>query len=155
MTTLIAATAAIFFLAQDGRAPTRVGTEPLDAAREARVQTLGGKFRCAVCQGVSIRDSPASMARAQLDKVRELVAQGKGDLEVEDYFVDRYGEWALMEPRKSGAALWLWILPLLLLATGIVIIVRATRGAGGLEPVPPAPRPLTADLEKVRAELKE
>ncbi len=110
-----------------GYAPPREGTTPLDTEREARVQRLGKQLRCAVCQGVSIADSPASMARAQLDKVRELVEQNKSDDEIYDFFVERYGEWALMEPRKSGVTLGLWVFPLLLLAGGVWVIVAGTR----------------------------
>ncbi len=106
-----------------GFAPTREGLDPLDAEREARVQRVGKLLRCAVCQGVSIADSPASMARAQLDKVRELVAEGKSDDEIYAYFVDRYGEWALMEPRKSGVALAVWIAPLVALLIGFLLIL--------------------------------
>ena len=94
---LIAAVA----LAQGDYAPGRAGLDPLDADREARVQKLGKQLRCPVCQGTSIADSPSSMARAQLDKVRELVAEGKTDEEIYAYFVARYGEWALLSPSKS------------------------------------------------------
>lgn len=146
-----------------GYAPPRQGQDPLDAEREARVQRIGKLLRCAVCQGVSIADSPASMARAQLDKVRELVVEGKSDEEIFDYFVARYGEWALMEPRKSGVTLGLWVGPLLLLALGIFLIMRNTH-----QPVPgtpkaeapaaePTPAPPAEDeyLAKVRADLEK
>lgn len=114
-------------LLAQGYAPPRQGQDPLDAEREARVQRVGKLLRCAVCQGVSISDSPASMARAQLDKVRELVVAGKTDDEIFDYFVERYGEWALMEPRKSGVALGLWVAPFLLLAGGGLLVWNALR----------------------------
>jgi len=139
----------------------RQGTDPLDAARETHVQALGKQLRCAVCQGVSIADSPASMARAQLDKVRELVAQGKTDEEIFEYFVDRYGEWALMEPRKSGVTLGLWLLPLLLLGVGLVIILRSSGKRGPLptvastEPAPAEPEADDAFLQQVRADLEK
>ncbi len=137
-----------------GYAPTREGTAPLDLEREARVQRLGKQLRCAVCQGVSIADSPASMARAQLDKVRELVADNKTDDEIYEYFVERYGEWALMEPRKSGVTLGLWLFPLLLLGGGIVVIVSSTRKKA---PPPPPAAEAAEDpfLAQVRADLEK
>lgn len=151
-------------LGQDGYAPQRPVGELLDTQREARVQALGKQLRCAVCQGVSIADSPASMARAQLDKVRELVAEGKTDDEIYDYFVERYGEWALMEPRKSGVTLGLWVFPLLLLGIGLFVIWNQSKKA----PQDQAPAPATTDapatsaapadddyLAKVRADLEK
>lgn len=150
-------------LGQDGYAPQRPVGELLDTQREARVQRLGKQLRCAVCQGVSIADSPASMARAQLDKVRELVVEGKTDDEIYDYFVERYGEWALMEPRKSGVTLGLWIFPLLLLAIGLVVIWNQSKKAPPQAPAPattdaaPAGAPPAEDdyLAKVRADLEK
>lgn len=138
-----------------GYAPLRQGQDPLDSVREARVQQVGKKLRCAVCQGVSIADSPASMARAQLDKVRELVTAGKTDQEIYDYFVERYGEWALMEPKKSGVTLGLWLAPLILLVLGVLLIVGSTKKPAA--PASAAEPPPAEDnyLAKVRADLEK
>ena len=137
-----------------GYAPARQGLDPLDATREERVMVLGKKFRCAVCQGVAISDSPASMARAQLDKVRELVAEGKTDQEIEDYFVARYGEWVLLEPKKTGLNAFLWAGPVLMLLIGIAIImaqVKKPPPGGPAAPVGPA----DDYLAQVRADLNK
>ena len=140
-----------------GYAPLRQGQDPLDQTREARVQLIGKQLRCAVCQGVSIADSPASMARAQLDKVRELVSAGKTDQEIYDYFVERYGEWALMEPKKSGVTLGLWLAPVLLLVLGVLLIIGSTKKPGPPAPVAgPAVGEVQDDyLAKVRADLEK
>jgi cytochrome c-type biogenesis protein CcmH len=137
-----------------GYAPLRQGQDPLDAEREARVQRVGKLLRCAVCQGVSIADSPASMARAQLDKVRELVVEGKSDDEIFDYFVERYGEWALMEPRKSGVTLGLWVAPILILVIGVLLILGSTKRPVAAPAVSGETKPAEDDfLAKVRADL--
>lgn len=152
-------------LLTQGYAPTRQGQDPLDTVREARVQRLGKLLRCAVCQGVSIADSPASMARAQLDKVRELVAENKTDDEIFDYFVERYGEWALMEPRKSGVTLGLWVLPVAMLVIGVLLILNSAKKtaldaelSAAKAPEEAAGAPSTADddyLAQVRADLEK
>ncbi|HEY1416523.1 MAG TPA: cytochrome c-type biogenesis protein [Myxococcaceae bacterium] len=141
-------------------APQQAGSALLDPSREARVQALGKQLRCPMCQGLSIADSNSSAARAQMDKVRELVAAGKSDPEIRDYFTSRYGEWALLDPPASGMNLLVWLLPLALLVGGGFAIARTMR-----RPVPavetPAPRtdperPPSDDpyLEAVRAELR-
>ena len=145
----------VSLLLNQGYAPSRQGLEPLDAQREERVMVLGKKFRCAVCQGVAISDSPASMARAQLDKVREMVADNRTDQEIEDYFVARYGEWVLLEPRKNGLNAFLWVGPVLLLVLGIAIILNQVKKK---PPGPPAPpdAPVADDyLAQVRADLNK
>jgi cytochrome c-type biogenesis protein CcmH len=123
------------FLASGQYAPQQAGSEPLAPALEARVQKLGKELRCAVCQGLSVSDSPSSMARAQLDKVRELVSQGKSDQEVRDYFVARYGEWVLLQPKAEGFNLFVWLGPLALLLGGGFVIYRQVRR----EPEPSTP----------------
>ena len=140
-------------------APQQAGSGPLqDPGQELRAQRLGKQLRCAVCQGMSISDSPASMARAQLDKVRELIAQGQGDEEIRDYFVARYGEWVLLEPKREGFALFVWLAPFGLIALGGLLIAWFVRSRSRLVPPPPptpaAPEP-TGDkyLDAVRAEV--
>ncbi len=155
-----------------GYAPPREGQAPLDTEREARVQRLGKQLRCAVCQGVAISDSPASMARAQLDKVRELVAENKSDQEILDYFVARYGEWVLLEPTTGGLNTVLWTAPVGLLAVGLLLIWLQSKKRGlpselapapsapdAAKAAPAAPAPQSPDedpyLAQVRADLEK
>ena len=141
-------------------APQQAGSALLDPPREARVQALGKQLRCPMCQGLSIADSSSSAARAQMDKVRELVAAGKTDQQIRDYFTSRYGEWALLDPPASGMNLLVWLLPLLLLVGGGAAIARTMRRPVPAEPAPAPPaeetRPPADDpyLEAVRAELR-
>jgi len=120
------------------RAPQRLAGDPLEPALEARVQALGKGLRCAVCQGLSITDSPSSMARAQLEKVRELVAEGKTDEEVRDYFIARYGEWVLLDPPAHGANWIVWLGPLALIGLGGFVIYRQIRSGPEETPAPAA-----------------
>jgi cytochrome c-type biogenesis protein CcmH len=148
---------AISLLLSQGYAPGREGLQPLDPAHEERVMKLGKQLRCAVCQGLSIADSPASMARAQLDKVRELVAQEKTDQEIYDYFVARYGEWVLLKPSTSGATSALWFLPVVLLIGGLLVIfLQVRKNAAPAAAAAPPPAAATDDLlAKVRADLEK
>jgi len=150
------------FLASGQYAPQQAGSEPLAPALEARVQTLGKELRCAVCQGLSVSDSPSSMARAQLDKIRELVSEGKSDQEVRDYFVARYGEWVLLQPKVAENPL-VWVTPVLLLLGGAFVIYRQVRREpGSATPAASAPVTPTAStdsedpyLAAVRRELDQ
>ncbi len=147
-------------------APQQAGSQPLAPELEARVQKVGKELRCAVCQGLSITDSPSSMARAQLDKVRELVAQGKTDQEVREFFVARYGEWVLLQPRAEGFNWFVWLGPVVLLLAGAFVILRQVRRgpeeparaeeASPTSPPPPAGQTGAEDpyLQAVRRELE-
>jgi cytochrome c-type biogenesis protein CcmH len=163
MTSALLAIALAAGLVTGQYAPQKGGSDPLaDPVQEARVQKLGKALRCAVCQGVSIADSPASMARAQLDTVRELVAEGKSDQEVVDYFVARYGEWVLLEPPKHGFNWLVWLGPIALLLGGAFVISRQIKRAPAVEPAksatpssPPSPEAEDPYLQAVRRELDQ
>lgn len=158
---MILALALVMELSSAQFAPRQAGSEPLAPELEARVQKLGKELRCAVCQGLAITDSPASMARAQLDKVRELVKEGKSDDEVKDYFIARYGEWVLLKPKTTGSSALVWLLPILLVIIGFgivgyyVAIHRKTPAAVG-SPAAAPPAAMTDDdyLRAVRSELE-
>lgn len=129
-------------LATGQYAPQQGGSAPLEPALEARVQKLGDELRCPMCQGLSIADSSSSAARAQLDKVRELVAEGKSDQEIRDYFVARYGEWALLDPKAEGFNWFVWLGPIALVLGGAFVVLRQVKAA----PAPaatPTPSPAT------------
>ena len=146
------------WLSATPHAPQQAGSVPLDAPREARVQALGKLLRCPMCQGLSIADSGSSAARAQMDRVRELVAEGKTDEEIRAYFVTRYGEWALLEPPARGFNWLVWLGPPALLLLGAFLIGRLVRRPAASPQTGSAPSPTaTGDpyLEAVRAELKK
>ncbi len=140
-------------------APQQAGSALLDPTREARVQALGKMLRCPMCQGLSIADSGSSAARAQMDRVRELVAEGKTDDEIRAYFVARYGEWALLEPPAHGVNWLVFLLPVALVLVGALVIGRLVRHSSVAQAAgaQPAPSPASADpyLDAVRAELKK
>jgi cytochrome c-type biogenesis protein CcmH len=156
MSPLVAASLALS-LALGQFAPQQAGSQPLAPPLEARVQKVGKELRCAVCQGLSITDSPSSMARAQLDKVRELVSAGKTDEEIRTYFVERYGEWALLQPTTEGFNLFVWLGPIALLLGGFVFILRFARARPGEAPAVAvvAPAPDGAEDEYLRLVREE
>lgn len=151
--------AAVAVLLLTSFVPQEAGSAPLaDPVLESRVHKLGKQLRCAVCQGMSIADSPAQMARAQLDTVRKLVAEGKTDDEILDWFVQRYDEWVLLEPRRHGFALFVWLGPAVAVIGGLlfVFLFIRSRNSGSPPPPPSVPPKEDADdeyLRAVRAEL--
>lgn len=99
-------------LGEPGPVPT------VEQARE-RTRTISRGLRCPVCQGSSIQDSPVDSAVNMRKQVEELVAEGYRQRQIEDYFVRRYGEWVLLNPRAVGMNWLVWIAPAL--AAGIAV----------------------------------
>ena len=75
----------------------------------------------------SIKDSNVFLASDLRREIRRLLAEGKTDEEVFDFLVERYGEFALYSPRKSGKTLVLWAAPFLMLVVGAIAGVRIIR----------------------------
>lgn len=92
-----------------------------DPVLEARARGLDHALRCVVCQSESVASSNAQWAVDTRRVIREQVAAGQSDVQIVDFFVERYGEFVLMNPRPSGSNWLLWAAgPLMfLLAAGI------------------------------------
>ncbi|MEX1183585.1 MAG: cytochrome c-type biogenesis protein [Gemmatimonadota bacterium] len=94
--------------------------EEVELDRQTR--DVAAQLRCVVCQGLSIQDSPSSLAQEMRAVVREQLAAGKSPDEVKQFFVDKYGEWVLLQPRASGFNLLVYALPVLMLIGGAVFV---------------------------------
>jgi cytochrome c-type biogenesis protein CcmH len=75
-----------------------------------RVEALGARIRCPVCQGESIADSPTPYATDILGFVEEKVGEGWSDEQILDYLEARF-EGIRLDPRFSGTTVLLWVLP--------------------------------------------
>lgn len=87
-----------------------------------RAHELAERLRCPVCQGESIADSPASMAREMRALVEEQVEAGRSDAEVLAFFRARYGDWVLLDPPVRGSTLLVWVLPVAAFAVGVAAV---------------------------------
>lgn len=138
-------------------APQKMASEMLPPEQEARVQRIGSQLRCPICQGLSIAASTSPAARAELDTVRDLVREGKTDQEIRDYFVARYGDWALLSPKAEGVNLLVWLGPGLVLIIGGITIAMTLRGpkaaAAGATPASAPPPEEDEYLRRVREEV--
>lgn len=98
-----------------------------DPVLDERTRQVAAVLRCPVCQGNSIEDSPSELAQEMKGVVRDQLAAGKSPEEVKRYFVDKYGEWILLEPKASGFNLVVYLLPLAAVLAGGVVVWRAVR----------------------------
>ncbi|MBC7433559.1 MAG: cytochrome c-type biogenesis protein CcmH [Rubritepida sp.] len=114
-----------------------------DPAAEARAQSIGREVRCMVCQGQSIEDSDADLARDLRRVIRERLAVGDDDGAVRGFLHNRYGDFILLRPPFSLATALLWATPALAFLLGLVLVRRRRQSAG--------PAPLTAE-EQARPE---
>ncbi|MFM7442482.1 MAG: cytochrome c-type biogenesis protein CcmH [Tabrizicola sp.] len=98
-----------------------------DPGLEARARAISRDIRCPVCQGETIDDSNAPIARDLRIIIRERLVAGDSDEAVVDYIVARYGEGVLFNPPAEGANLVLWLAGPALLLAGIGVAMAAAR----------------------------
>ena len=79
-----------------------------DPALEERAREISKGLRCLVCQNESIDESNAPLARDLRIVVRERLVAGDTDEEVVAFVVERYGEFALLNPTSDGWNQLLW-----------------------------------------------
>ncbi len=89
--------------------------EPSDVDR---VEALGARIKCPVCQGESIVDSPSAYAADILSFVEDRVEEGWTDEEIVVYLEERFAGIRL-DPAFSGTTLLLWFLPAAALGLGV------------------------------------
>ena len=91
------------------------------------VRAVSTQLRCPVCQGESIQESPADLAKEMRRLVRDQLAAGRSTEEVKAYFVSKYGEWILLEPKARGVNLTVYLLPFVMLFGGAALILVSVR----------------------------
>jgi cytochrome c-type biogenesis protein CcmH len=110
-----------------------------DPVLEKRARTISAGLRCLVCQNQSIDDSDAQLAKDLRLLVRERLVAGDTDDEVENFLVQRYGEFVLLKPTFGTHTLLLWLTPALVLVLG---------GLGAYAAMRRRPQPAAASLDE-------
>ena len=87
-----------------------------DPKVEARLVEISQELRCLVCQNESLASSHAELADDLRREVRDLIRQGKSDVEIKEFLVSRYGDFVLYRPEVKPLTWVLWFGPFLLLA---------------------------------------
>jgi cytochrome c-type biogenesis protein CcmH len=96
---------------------------------ERCTNVTAGLLRCPVCQGLSVADSPASLAVKMKAQVRELHQKGYTEKQILAYFEKSYGQFVLLEPTFEGINWLVWLAPVGALALGGFVVVRMLRRA--------------------------
>jgi cytochrome c-type biogenesis protein CcmH len=78
---------------------------------------LAGELRCPDCQALSVAESHTAAADAIRAEIGEQLAAGRSVGEVRQHFVDRYGEWILLQPADP----LVWLLPIAVVAIGVAL----------------------------------
>jgi cytochrome c-type biogenesis protein CcmH len=115
----------VLFLALILGAPQ--GTPLTGAALDQKTYEVASLLRCPVCQGMSVADSPSTVALDMKRQVRELLARGYTQEQVLSSFEESYGQFVLLKPKFRGVNALVWILPILVLLGGAALVITKAK----------------------------
>lgn len=76
-----------------------------------RYDTLIHEYRCVVCQGQSIAESTTPVANSMRHQIKKMIEGGRSDQDIDQYFVERFGEDVKLSPIKNQKHGLLWFFP--------------------------------------------
>ncbi len=95
--------------------------------QEQLYRELTAELRCPKCQNQNIADSNAVVAVDMRHKTLQLVEQGMDKSQVIAYMKTRYGDFVHYQPPFRFSTIWLWLLPILMILTLAVVMLKKQR----------------------------
>lgn len=97
----------------------------LEASNDDIKSKITKNLRCLVCQGQSVYDLDFEFAISMKILVDKKLAEGFSEIQIYDFFKERYGEWILYDPELNKNTYILWLLPILIFVIGGAIIIKS------------------------------
>ena len=107
-----------------------------DPRLEQRMMAIAAELRCLVCQGQSVANSEADLAKDMRNLMREKLREGQNERDIIEFMVARYGDFVLWRPPFKPTTLLLWLGPVLLVVAGLIALfyrLARERRAGEIE----------------------
>lgn len=98
---------------------------------------IASQLRCPVCVSESVAQSSSPTSVQMREIIAEKLEAGESEAEILAYFVERYGDWILLEPPRRGMYLFVWLMPLVggILALALLVHYVRTWHRRAQEPV--------------------
>ena len=89
-----------------------------DRTNAERAHDIGATIACPQCVGQSVVESDVAIAREIRAEIGRLVVAGHSDDAIRGRFADRYGDWVVLTPSRSGVSGLVWVIPVIGLVVG-------------------------------------
>ena len=104
--------------AQDSTPPPRTVTDD-------QVNAIAKQLYCPVCEGIPLDVCPTKACAQWREQIRDMLAEGKTEQEIKDYFVRLHGVRVLGIPPARGINWLVYIVPPVAILAGAYILYRA------------------------------
>jgi cytochrome c-type biogenesis protein CcmH len=128
------------------------------------VNAIAQDLFCPVCENTPLDVCPTEACRQWRELIRHMLAEGKSEEEIKQYFVENYGARVLSEPPRTGLNWLAYLVPPVAFLAGVFLLFRAFQtwrrmareaaaeaGSGSVPAAPPADEYAT----RFEAELKK
>ena len=85
------------------------------------VNRVAKQLYCPVCESTPLDVCPTEACRQWRDLIRSMLAEGKSEAEIKQYFVTQYGARVLAEPPNRLAS---YLVPAVAILLGIILLAR-------------------------------
>lgn len=128
------------------------------------VNAIARDLFCPICENTPLDVCPTEACRQWREMIRQMLAEGKSEEQIEQYFVEYYGARVLSVPPAEGINILAYVLPPLAFVTGLAFIYigfrrwRQLRAASAADDAAERSALETADdtyTARIEAELKK
>lgn len=109
------------------------GSTPTDD----QVNAIAKHLYCPVCENTPLDVCPTLACKEWREEIRAMLADGKSEAEIKQYFVDYYGARVLSEPPRTGFNWLVYVVPPIIIVAGIFVLFRALRAWSRTSPSSP------------------
>jgi cytochrome c-type biogenesis protein CcmH len=119
--------AAFFILVALSVIPGGVVLAQKPTPSDDEVNAIARQLFCPICENTPLDVCPTQACHDWRELIRQMLAQGKTQSEIKQYFVDHYGARVLAEPPRAGLTWLVYIVPPLAFLIGMFLLFRAFR----------------------------
>ena len=91
------------------------------------VNAIAKQLYCPVCENTPLDVCPTEACHQWRELIRQMLAEGKTEQEIKDYFVANYGARVLSEPPRTGFNWLVYVIPPVLILAGAIFLFNAFR----------------------------
>ena len=102
-------------------------TTPQPPISDNQVNAIAKQMFCPVCENTPLDVCPTQACIEWRELIREMLAEGKTEAEIKQYFVDRFGDRVLAAPPARGLNWLVYIIPPVAILAGVLILYSALR----------------------------
>jgi cytochrome c-type biogenesis protein CcmH len=144
--------------------PTAIVHAQNPTPSDDEVNAIASQLYCPVCENTPLDVCPTEACRQWRDLIRQMIAEGRTEDEIKQYFVEHYGARVLSEPPRTGLNWLVYIIPPMVILAGAFFLFRAlkewtkpvTAPAGsGTAPSDVDPTPKDDYVARLEEELKK